>query len=172
MLFSTGGPHLTEPMTMVTDYMLTIESVALAVALYRKVGTAGTAPLWVAAFLVTALASLAGGTAHGFAPYLGPTYHALLWKLVVWSLAASAGLMIASGVRSVLRPVAKAPLRRKAGHKWLWSAVLITFTGLAIQRSGWALHQDFNHNDLYHVVQMAALYCLYRGAFRLNQLSE
>ncbi len=31
------------------------------------------------------------------------------------------------------------------------------------QASGVALHRHFNHNDLYHVIQMAALYAFYRG---------
>ena len=51
---------------------------------------------------------------------------------------------------------------------WLWRAVILTLIGLAAQQSGWSLHERFNHNDLYHVVQMAGLYCLYRGALTLN----
>jgi hypothetical protein len=37
--------------------------------------------------------------------------------------------------------------------------------GLA-QASGLALHERFNHNDLYHVLQIAAMFLFYRGVRR------
>jgi hypothetical protein len=33
-----------------------------------------------------------------------------------------------------------------------------------------SLHQHFNHNDLYHVVQMVGLYGVYRGGRSLLDL--
>lgn len=50
-------------------------------------------------------------------------------------------------------------------HKnvWLVAAVLISFLAAAIQRSGIQLHRHFNFNDIYHVVQMVAMYFFYRG---------
>jgi hypothetical protein len=36
-----------------------------------------------------------------------------------------------------------------------------------VQRSGFALHRHFNHNDLYHVVQMLGTWLLYRGGSEL-----
>lgn len=51
-----------------------------------------------------------------------------------------------------------------AGAKWLVSGVIVTLTGAYIQQSGIDLHANFNHNDLYHVVQIAGLYLLFRGA--------
>ena len=33
----------------------------------------------------------------------------------------------------------------------------------AVQASGFALHRHFNHNDLYHVIQMGGFYLLFRG---------
>lgn len=39
-----------------------------------------------------------------------------------------------------------------------------TLVGAGVQASGLALHEHFNHNDLYHVIQMAATVMLYRGA--------
>jgi hypothetical protein len=32
-----------------------------------------------------------------------------------------------------------------------------------VQQSGLTLHRNFNHNDLYHVIQLVALWLLYRG---------
>jgi hypothetical protein len=50
------------------------------------------------------------------------------------------------------------------GTSWLIGGVLLAFVGAAVQQSGLALHRHFNHNDLYHVIQMGALWLLYRGA--------
>ncbi len=50
---------------------------------------------------------------------------------------------------------------RSAG--WLIAGILVSFVAAGIQASGLALHENFNHNDLYHVIQMGAFYLLYRG---------
>jgi membrane-associated HD superfamily phosphohydrolase len=57
-------------------------------------------------------------------------------------------------------------------HKnfWLVGAVLISFAGAAIQRSGVQLHKHFNFNDIYHLVQMVAMYFFYRGGEVSEQL--
>ena len=46
---------------------------------------------------------------------------------------------------------------------WIVGGVLLSFVGAAIQQSGFSLHQHFNHNDLFHIMQMVAFYLLYRG---------
>jgi hypothetical protein len=55
---------------------------------------------------------------------------------------------------------------RSAG--WIIAGVSVSFLAAGVQRSGIALHASFNHNDLYHVVQMAGLALLYRGAALLH----
>jgi hypothetical protein len=55
-----------------------------------------------------------------------------------------------------------------ASAKWLLTGVVVTLVGAYIQQSGIDLHRNFNHNDLYHIVQMAGLYLLYRGAALLG----
>jgi uncharacterized membrane protein len=54
---------------------------------------------------------------------------------------------------------------RKGARSALWLAggVLVSFAAAAIQAGGFTLHRHFNHNDLYHVVQLGAFYLLYRG---------
>jgi len=37
-----------------------------------------------------------------------------------------------------------------------------------VQASGFTLHQHFNHNDLYHLIQIAGVVLLYHGAKRLQ----
>ena len=51
--------------------------------------------------------------------------------------------------------------------KWIVGGIAISFAAAGVQHSGFALHRHFNHNDLYHVVQMIAMYALYRGGLRL-----
>lgn len=43
------------------------------------------------------------------------------------------------------------------------AAVLVAVAGALIQQLRLGLHTHFDHNDLYHVVQMATIYLLYRG---------
>lgn len=47
--------------------------------------------------------------------------------------------------------------------KFVLSSIAVSIVGAAIQASGFSLHRHFNHNDLYHVVQIVALVLLYRG---------
>ncbi len=57
------------------------------------------------------------------------------------------------------------------GTKWILLGVLVSFGAAGIQRSGLALHKHFNHNDLYHVIQMGAMYLFYKGAMLLRDYS-
>ncbi len=52
---------------------------------------------------------------------------------------------------------------RKPGPRWIIAGVIATLAGAAIQRSRFTLHVHFNHNDLYHLVQVVALCLFYRG---------
>ncbi len=97
--------HITEPMTLITDYMLAGQSAFLAISLLRKSRAAGkgSVGLWVIAFLVAALAALAGGTSHGFRLYLGEANWAIVWTITVWSIGTGSVLMFIAGLRSALR---------------------------------------------------------------------
>lgn len=55
--------------------------------------------------------------------------------------------------------------RRDASAKWIIAGVLVSFAAAGVQQTGFRRGQDFNHNDLYHVIQMAALYLFYRGGW-------
>ena len=52
---------------------------------------------------------------------------------------------------------------------WMIGGVAVSFAAAGIQQSGWVFHEYFNYNDLYHLVQMAALYLFYRGARLLRE---
>jgi hypothetical protein len=62
-------------------------------------------------------------------------------------------------------PGAVAPV---AGAGWATAGVAVSFAAAAVQASGFTLHRHFNHNDLYHVIQMGGLYLLYRGGALLR----
>lgn len=51
---------------------------------------------------------------------------------------------------------------------WIILGVIATMLGAAIQRSGFSLHRHFNHNDLYHLVQVGSLVLFYLGVVRLR----
>jgi hypothetical protein len=57
--------------------------------------------------------------------------------------------------------------RGAAGMRWMFAGVLVSLLAGIVQARRLALHRQFNHNDLYHVIQMAALYALYRGGMLL-----
>jgi hypothetical protein len=56
-------------------------------------------------------------------------------------------------------------LRRgdRPGAAWILAGLGVSVAAALVQRSGFALHPHFNHNDLYHVVQMLGTWLLYRG---------
>ena len=53
------------------------------------------------------------------------------------------------------------------GAKLIAVGILISFGAAAVQRSGFKLARHFNHNDIYHVIQLIGLYFFYRGALLL-----
>jgi hypothetical protein len=55
-----------------------------------------------------------------------------------------------------------------AGAGWVSAGVAVSFLAAAVQRSGFSLHRHLNHNDIYHLVQMAGFYLLYRGGALLR----
>ncbi|HEU4720263.1 MAG TPA: hypothetical protein VFS59_02785 [Gemmatimonadaceae bacterium] len=56
---------------------------------------------------------------------------------------------------------------RAPGMTWLIAGVLVSLVAGIVQARRLALHRHFNHNDLYHLIQMAALYAFYRGGAQL-----
>jgi hypothetical protein len=53
--------------------------------------------------------------------------------------------------------------RTHGGNRWIISGIIVSFLGAGIQRTGIVLHKNFNFNDIYHLVQMVAMFLLYRG---------
>ncbi len=78
------------------------------------------------------------------------------FRYVVWDLAFTlAALVVLALLGRSTRAAAAVP--------WVLSGVAITFAGALVQLSGVRFHEHFNHNDLFHLVQVAGLYAFYRS---------
>lgn len=155
--------QITEPVTMLTDFALAAASLCFAILLARLVGPRNrvSAWLWCAAFIASSVAALLGGIYHGFTLYFDASTLRVIWGVLVYAIGVSTGLMI-GGIHA-------AYIQREEGTvKWLVSGALITVVGLVVQRTGFRSHRDFNHNDFYHVIQIAGFYMLFRGACTLR----
>jgi len=61
---------------------------------------------------------------------------------------------------------------RDRASRWMLGAVGASALAAGVQASGFALHRHFNHNDMYHVIQIAAMALFYIGAGRLRDRSK
>lgn len=52
---------------------------------------------------------------------------------------------------------------RRIGYSLMCNGILLTVLGTLIQAFKIAPHENFNHNDLYHVIQMFSLFVIYKG---------
>jgi hypothetical protein len=69
-----------EFVTMLTDYVLALSGFAAGAWLWpRAAGAPGR--WWAAAFAITGVAALLGGTSHGYRPVLATATHTLVWRL-------------------------------------------------------------------------------------------
>jgi len=179
-----------EPTTLLTDYLLCAAAAIFAARLWR------THRMWALAFAFTAAASLFGGTYHGFAPILGALTEVVLWKATVLSVGLASCFLLAGASRrlagfAVVKFVAYASwMITHDDFSWviLDYGITLLLVGIALRRNGWVLgsigvsvlaalvqqqgltlHANFNHNDLYHVVQLVALWLLYRGGLVARQ---
>ena len=66
------------------------------------------------------------------------------------------------GVAALHAPAAL--IGRDAAARSMLIAVALSVLGAGVQASGLALHRHFNHNDLFHVIQLAGSVAFYRGA--------
>jgi hypothetical protein len=163
---------MSEPTTVITDYVLGAVSISLSLRLMDA------SRFWALAFFALGLGALLGGTWHGF------WQSDLLWKATTLSTGKlRAGLMAFAVVKLfayaawmlqhddfiwVVTDTASALLVVAILHAWRFNGWILLGVAVSIlaglaQASGFALHQRFNHNDLYHVLQIAAMFLFYRG---------
>lgn len=209
--------RITEPMTMITDYAMGALALALALRLFRDAaaGSQLSGRLWAAAFVMTAVASLVGGTYHGFIQWMPGITGRAVWKVTLFATGiGSACLLAAAVVAATAGPLQRALIAlvcvkllvfvvRIATHdqfslvivdygaalvavllaawfvrpsgltpaaSWITAGVAVSVVAGVIQWARLAPHARFNHNDLFHSVQMVALYLLYRGGLVLRDM--
>jgi hypothetical protein len=205
---------ITEPTTMITDYLLAGIAIFLAWQIFRK-NQSKSARLWAWGLIMTAVAAIAGGTSHGFSLYLSETAKSVIWKTTVYAIGITSLLMLSGTILASLQGVwqrfllgmifikflfyaywmishnefkyviydyapamlliivlqTSARFKYKAASApWLISGIVVSFIAAGIQLSGFTIHEHFNHNDLYHVIQMVALYIIYRGVVLLRDV--
>ena len=183
---------MNQPTTVLTDYALAALSIFLGSKLVGKskpwavaflalgLGAAlgGTwhgfwenDALWKATTLSVGVASFGMLAGSAVAMTSGALQRLLvgfaLGKLAAycaWMLYHDDFIWVIADTGSALLIVALLHLWRFNG--WILAGVAVSvFAGLA-QASGFALHERFNQNDLYHVLQTAAMFLLYRGVKR------
>lgn len=191
---------ISEPMTLITDYVLGGVTAWLAALLFKNSQSQMSRKSWASAFAALAVAAFLGGTWHGF------VQSNLLWKATVLAAGVASFAMLAGSAIAAVSGIARGLMLAFAAakfcvyfiwmlqrdefifvvidtgiafavvaalHLWKWNGFLlggvaISVAAALVQASGFALHQNFNHNDLYHVIQIAAMALLYRGARRLT----
>lgn len=146
-------------MTMLTDYVLAVVSLTFSVLLFRagRARERRSVRLWAWGFLVLSAAAFVGGSFHGWAFYLGAATRRALWNLTMLLIGVASALMIAGTAISRIA-------RRDRSAIWLLAGVALSLAGLAIQQSTLSFGESFNHNDIFHTIQIPALWLFYRGA--------
>jgi hypothetical protein len=155
--------NINEPVTVLTDAALGASSLAFAFFLYRIMGPHNrvSAWLWCAGFITSAVAALSGATYHGLKLYFDPGTLRALWNVIIYSMGASAGLMVAGCHAAYIK-------KEDGVIKWLSAGIAVTLIGAVVQLSGFRRNADFNHNDAYHVIQIFGLYFFFKAASRLR----
>ncbi len=54
------------------------------------------------------------------------------------------------------------------GAPWVFSGFLITLAGASFTVTKYGFHKHFNHNDIFHVIQIAGMYLIYRGTMMIT----
>jgi uncharacterized protein DUF6962 len=186
---------MTEPTTLLTDYALGAVSVALGVKLIRHSklwalaflalaaaaflggtwhGLWQSELLWKATTLSVGVASFGMVAGSAFLTTTGAMRHLLVifaalkcLAYTVWMLGHDDFIWVVADTGIALALVGLMHLERFNG--WMLAGVAVSLLAGLVQASGVALHPRFNHNDFYHVIQIAAMFLFYRG---LKKASE
>jgi hypothetical protein len=118
---------MTEPDVVVTDYLLAAESVVLALLVARAPTSRTEIQHWfVLFFSATALASLTGGTVHGFFPSNTSAIGTGLWRISLVAIGFAAASAWSIGARLALSDGVAQTVERAAWIELVgYSAILI-----------------------------------------------
>lgn len=101
---------ITEPMTMLTDYLIAAFALVWGGRLWSKGRQQGVVTMcwWGGWFLAIAVAATAGGTAHGFRLVVGAQGEALLWRITL----SAVGVVVFCAIATILRAAYPTRARR------------------------------------------------------------
>lgn len=180
-------------MTLATDYLLAAISAYLGFRLLRHSrwwatafflvalaavaggtthGFPGLYPLllWKTTLTAAGMASFAMvvATSKGTRLWEGPLFWLASAKLLAYGIWTTLrddfiAVVIDSGAALLVVALLHAA-RRDAAWRWMLAGVALSVVAAAVQALKLAPHPQFNHNDLYHVIQIAAMWLFYRGA--------
>lgn len=133
----------TERTTAATDALIALAAIAAIVAIRRRTDPSFARAVWLSALGATAAASALGAVAHGIALRNG--VRDLLWQPLYVALGAAMALFVVGAV-----------------NDWRGAGV-VQASGVGPVRLVWT----FDHNGLFHLVQLAGLTLLALGLRRL-----
>lgn len=198
---------LAEPMTAITDWILGVLALVLAIRL-RVVPPQRSVTRWRWGFVFTAIGSVVAGTYHAVGVQAGASTLITLWKTSAFAVGLAVFFMLLATASSRLPPQAARFLvlfavlqlllyalwtlthndfvsvitnygtamlivaavhlitysRNPESARWVLAGIAVTAVGSLIQAFRVAPYHHFNHNDLFHVIQMVSLVLLDRGA--------
>jgi hypothetical protein len=175
-----------DPIALVSDSALGVTALIFAIRLWR------VHRMWALAFVFTALASFIGGIYHGYGDRTPE-----LWKATVMSVGLASFFLLA-GTHRRLAVVAAVKLvvyltwmtthddflyvvadygitlilggSFHPAKKWVLGGIAVSILGALVQQARVTVDPYwFDYNDIYHVIQMVALWMLYRaGRMRVH----
>ena len=137
--------------------------------------------LWKPTLLAVGVASFGMLVGSAYATTSGAVRVALhvaaalkLALYALWMVRHDDFVFVVADTASAMLAVAALHLLRldNPASRWILGGVAVSLVAAGIQAGKLALHEHFNHNDLYHVVQIAAMALYYAGARRMTDLSR
>jgi len=176
-----------DPIALVSDSVLGLVALFFAFRLWR------VHRMWALAFFFTAAATFVGGVYHGYGDRTEE-----LWKTTVM-LVGIASFFLLAGTHRYLAIFATIKLVVYVAwmmthddflyvvadygitlilvgifhpaKKWVWGSIVVSVLGAVVQQTRVTIHPYwFDYNDIYHVIQMVALWMLYRGGVARDSL--
>lgn len=144
-------------------------------------GADGAAILWrasLAALAAFAVCAAATAIADGVAPeprgplplLVGALFAAALTAAILRPAFSTAIVIYGLGLGALVVQQAVAWIGRRApSGPWIVAGGALAAAGSLVQHLGLAPHPRFNHNDLFHVIELGAGWLFYRGGRRLGE---
>ncbi len=201
---------IAEPTTAITDYILGILTAYWGIRLLQQQVLATT--FWGIGFLSLTIASVLGGTAHGFRPVLSKAIHAVIWRTTLATIGITSATMVIgltlvrmTGILKMIIIVTTSFLLigylilisfkdefiyaiigyvpsilfvlvvetitifvndrdpERTSAIWNLIAVGLSAVSTTVQAKKIGISKNFNHNDLFHLIQMLGMYCFFRA---------